>query len=399
MLVESDLTSILFGCLVSVGGASLYFLEKKRRFKRFIDLTLEGIVLSKDNRIVEMNAQALKSFGNVSKNDFLGKNILDFVAPESKVMVEQQFAGDSDLYECVFVRKDGTHFPALVKGSNIGLRKTLRLSAIVDLSELKHTQYKLQALNETLEMQVCEQIEKNRQQELMLFHQARHAQMGEMISMIAHQWRQPLNVLSLLSQNIVLKYNLKKLDDDTMSEFKEISLRQILQMSKTIDDFRDFFKPDKVKKKFDVKKQLDYIIELMRPIVGSYEIEIVCQSEEGLIVESFPNEFSQSIINILHNAKDVLAECDDSKAKMIVINAFRSEDGMIVIAIEDNGKGVDERIIARIFEPYFSTKESQHGTGLGLYMTKMIIEDHMQGCISVENTHEGARFEIKLKAL
>jgi len=275
----------------------------------------------------------------------------------------------------------------------------MRISAIVDLSELKEAQYSLQVLNGNLEIQVQSHIEKNRQQEMILFQQSRHAQMGEMISMIAHQWRQPLNVLSLLAQNIVFKYKLRKLDDAVMDEFKDDSMRQILQMSKTIDDFRDFFKPDKSPRVFDIKQQLAHTVEMVRPIVAAHGIELSFTAEEGLQVESFPNEFGQSIINIFNNAKDVLLESCGDHIKMITVEAKKGEDGFIIVSIEDNGGGIDDIVMPYIFEPYFSTKGAKHGTGLGLYMTKMIVEEHMQGRINVANTDAGARFEIILQGL
>jgi len=221
------------------------------------------MIVSHKGYVVEVNVQALKIFGGTDKEEILGRPLIDFIAPESRALIQEQSTKPyTEMYECMLLRKNGTIFPGLVRGSIVkGFGKTVRISAIIDLSELKEAQYALQALNENLEMQVKVQIEKNRQQEMMLFQQSRHAQMGEMISMIAHQWRQPLNVLSLLAQNIVFKYKLQKLDEHIMDEFKEDSMRQIVQMSKTIDDFRDFFKPDKSIKVFDIKQQLSHAVE------------------------------------------------------------------------------------------------------------------------------------------
>ena len=379
----------------------IYFLIRQRqKFKQLIDLAIEGLVISHKGRVVEINEQALTIFGGDDKEEILGKAVIDFVAPEFRALVESHFNHPTDTYECILLRKDGTRLPALVKGSIVkGFGKKMRVSAIVDLRELKEAQYALQALNNNLEIQVKEQITKNRQQEMILFQQSRHAQMGEMISMIAHQWRQPLNVLSLLAQNIVFKYKLHKLDDSIMDEFKNDSMRQILQMSKTIDDFRDFFKPDKSIKVFDIKEQLSNAVEMVKPIVAAHGIEISFKAEEGLKVESFPNEFGQSVINILNNAKDVLLESCGEYTKKISVEAKRNERGEISVSIEDNGGGVDVLVLPYIFEPYFSTKGVKNGTGLGLYMSKIIVEEHMQGRLHVFNTEEGARFEIILQGL
>ena len=396
-------SSIFFclGFMLLLGIMWIYFLLKQRqKFKQIIDFAIEGMVVSYNGTIIEINEQALKIFQGTHKEEILGQSMLDLFAQESQELVKNHLEHNTGIYECMLLRKDGTPFPALVRGTLVkGFGKMMRVSALIDLSELKEAQYALQALNENLASQVKEQIEKNRQQEMMLFQQSRHAQMGEMISMIAHQWRQPLNVLSLLAQNIVFKYKLQKLDDTVMNEFKDDAMRQILQMSKTIDDFRDFFKPDKSQKVFDVKQQLAHAVEMIRPIVSAQGIELSFRAEEGLHVKSFPNEFGQSVINIFNNAKDVLLESCSDDTKQIIIEAKRGENDTIIISIEDNGGGIEASIMPYIFEPYFSTKGAKQGTGLGLYMTKMIVEEHMYGRIRVANTASGAKFEIELQGV
>ncbi|WP_041959669.1 PAS domain-containing sensor histidine kinase [Sulfurospirillum arsenophilum] len=401
-VITLDTIFIFLGALLLLGMMWIYLLLKQRqKFKQLIDFAIEGLVISHKGLVIEINEQALEIFGGTDKQEILKKSMFDFIAPESKELVYKQAnKSHTEMYECMLLRKNGTTFTALVRGSDMkSFGKKMRVSAIIDLSELKEAQYALQALNGNLEMQVQAQIEKNRQQEMMLFQQSRHAQMGEMISMIAHQWRQPLNVLSLLAQNIVFKYKLQKLDDRVMDDFKEDSMRQILQMSKTIDDFRDFFKPDKSVKVFDIKQQLTHAVEMVKPIVAAHGIELSFQSEDDLKVESFPNEFGQCVINILNNAKDVLLESCGDYTKQIAVVAKRGENNTVIVTIEDNGGGIDAIVMPYIFEPYFSTKGAKHGTGLGLYMSKIIVEEHMHGRINVVNSDEGARFEIVLQGL
>ncbi|NCD13333.1 MAG: PAS domain S-box protein, partial [Epsilonproteobacteria bacterium] len=180
----------VFGLFTFGGIGFCVWKRRQERLSRFIDLTIDGIVLSSNGVIVEVNQQAISIFGSFSKYQLLGKNVLDFVAPQSKELVKEKLAMSRvDRYECTLLKSDGTPFPALIRGTNIGHKKHLRLSAIVDLSELKKTTQALEVLNQTLAQKVEEHIAKNRQQEMVLFQQARHAQMGEMISMIAHQWR------------------------------------------------------------------------------------------------------------------------------------------------------------------------------------------------------------------
>ncbi len=389
-----DYSHIFLLGLLSFGGVGFVLWQRSQsQLARFMDLSIEGMVLSHNGVIVEVNQRAIHLFGCFSRHQLIGKNLLELVAPESLTLVEAQLRLPRvDTYECMLQKCDGTAFCALIRGTTVMKNeKSLRVTAFLDLSELKQS-YCIRETN----AQLMQQIEKNKQQAMVLIQQSRHAQMGEMISMIAHQWRQPLNILSLMTQNIVFKYKMKALDDTLMDMFKEDAMRQISQMSKTVDDFRDFFRPDKTKKVFDVKKQLLHVIQMVKPLYTMHRIELLLEVDEGLKLESYPNEFNQCMITLLNNAKDVLIKAHHVAEKFIIITAFINDAGRVVILVEDNGGGIDEKIVAHLFEPYVSTKEAKRGTGLGLYMTKMIVEEHMQGKISATNAQGGARFEIIL---
>ncbi|WP_419777465.1 ATP-binding protein [Malaciobacter marinus] len=248
-------------------------------------------------------------------------------------------------------------------------------------------------LNKSLEQKVEEEIEKQRKQEQLLIQQSKLAAMGEMIGNIAHQWRQPLNALGLVMQNIQFAYSMGDLDDKFME--RSIKKTNILtsSMSKTIDDFRNFFKPNKTKEYFEINKTVKKAIYLIESTFEHSYIEIEKEfSKEDIEVYGYTNEFSQSILNILSNAKDALIEkkVEDAKVK---IRVYKDKNSAIV-QIEDNAKGISEDIKDKIFEPYFTTKEEGKGTGIGLYMTKTIIENSMGGAIIVENTNLGACFTI-----
>lgn len=192
---------VLFSIILYCAILWIYLLHRQnKKLAQLINLTIEGIVITKNNRCIDVNMQALKCFGFEYKEDVLGRNIFDFVAPSSLEVVEKNiFSNEMNSYECVLVKKDGTEFMGLVKGRFLDKNKKMRICVIIDLSELKQMQYKLQVLNDNLEKEVQAHVEKNRQQQLILFQQSRHAQMGEMISMIAHQWRQPLIPLKRLN--------------------------------------------------------------------------------------------------------------------------------------------------------------------------------------------------------
>jgi len=249
-------------------------------------------------------------------------------------------------------------------------------------------------INNHLEEKVQIETEKNRQQELFMLQQNRLAQIGEMISMIAHQWRQPLNTLAMLNQTIILKHKLHKLDDALMDDFKVNSKKQIDQMSSTIDDFRNFFSPEKEKVNFFINEVVHHVLDILKPALESEKINITVQEEGSFSINGYPNELGQAILNIISNAKDALIE-NNIQSKQILISLQETENS-IMLNINDNAGGIPEKIIDKIFDPYFSTKTEKNGTGLGLYMTKMIISEHMDGRLSVRNTQSGAQFSILL---
>jgi signal transduction histidine kinase len=246
-----------------------------------------------------------------------------------------------------------------------------------------------------LESLINQAVEKNRKQEIMLSHQSRLAQMGEAINMIAHQWRQPLNNLNGLVLLMDLKLSKQKNIDKNLleKEFNEIETATTY-MSHTIDDFRDFFKPQKEKIKFNLKDTIESTMRLIQPVMLHEEIKIKHLYEKNIHLIGYPNEIGQVIINIINNAKDALISNNLNREKNIYISLFKKEH-KVVITIQDNAGGVDKNIINHIFDPYFSTKLKKNGTGLGLYISKMIIEEHMEGKLSVENSKDGALFKIE----
>jgi signal transduction histidine kinase len=250
-------------------------------------------------------------------------------------------------------------------------------------------------INETLEKRVLEETLKQKEQEQLLIQQTRLAAMGEMIGNIAHQWRQPLNALGLVFQNLKFSYEIGELNDEVID--RTVGKANILtnNMSKTIDDFRNFFKPNKEKEYFDINKGVLDAIDLVESTFSHHSIKLEKNfKEEKIEFLGFPNEFSQAILNIISNAKDALVE-NKIENPMVKIET-KIEEEVIYISIKDNAYGIKDAIINKIFEPYFTTKNEVQGTGIGLYMSKIIIEKNMNGQIIVENTHEGANFIIKL---
>jgi len=263
--------------------------------------------------------------------------------------------------------------------------------------ELQELQNDMKNINKNLEIKIESELKKNKQQQLLMFQQSRLAQMGEIINMIAHQWRQPLNTLSMLNQTIVLKYTKGKLDTDVLDYFSENSNKQIQQMSKTIDSFRDFFKPEKEKTDYCINNIITHSIDMLNPVFSKHSLIVKYENRDKLYTNGFPNELGQALVNIINNAKDALIE-NMIIDKTIVLD-LKEQGSKAIITIRDNAGGIPNDIVYNIFDPYFSTKEEKNGTGLGLYMTKLIIEEHMDGEIAVKNKDDGAEFTIILEMI
>jgi len=246
-----------------------------------------------------------------------------------------------------------------------------------------------------LQQSVREALDENQQQQEIMLQQNRLAQMGEVINMIAHQWRQPLNNLAIINQTLLLKHRRGLFDKSTIETFAESSERQIQEMSKIIDDFRSFFQPRREKADFFISDVIRHVLALTRPTLEMYTITVnFTDHQKNCPYRGYSNEFGQVILNIINNAKDAFIENDISK-KQIDID-IRCDQDLTVITIQDNAGGISKDIIQNIFDPYFSTKLHKNGTGLGLYMSKNIIENHMAGDLTVKNEKDGALFTITL---
>jgi C4-dicarboxylate-specific signal transduction histidine kinase len=250
----------------------------------------------------------------------------------------------------------------------------------------------LEKINRTLESRIQEAIHKSREKDMMLIQQSRLAAMGEMIGNIAHQWRQPLNAVGIIIQNINESYRCGELSPEYMTAKVDKSMDIIQYMSQTIDDFRNFFKPEKKMHLFDVKATVQRAVSFIEPTLINNNIELECQCEEHIQVLGYSNEYAQVVLNLLNNAKDAVIDSEVSNPKITISLKKQGEKSML--CIDDNGGGIASEYLEKIFTPYFSTKNPGKGTGIGLYMSKTIVEKNMQGSLTFKNTEEGARFTI-----
>lgn len=273
-------------------------------------------------------------------------------------------------------------------------RQRLRLKMLLFEKDLQIKQKQIEAMNYTLEQRVKEEVAQNREKDYMMLQQGRLAAMGEMIGNIAHQWRQPLNALGLLIQDIGHAFRYGELTGEYLEKSIKEGMKTINFMSRTIDDFRNFFRTDKEKKSFRPKDVLDMVLTFIGDSFRNNAVEIKLFNYGNTEIEGYPNEYSHALLNILSNAKDILIERGIKEPGVII--RLSDENGRSVITIEDNAGGIKEDIIDKIFDPYYTTKKQGEGTGLGLYMSKMIIEKNMGGKLTARNTAAGAEFRIEV---
>ena len=388
-------------------------LEKRNIRLKELEKTLSSYVIMSTTdlkgNIIDVSDEFCRISG-YTKEELLGKphNIVRHPNMSKKVFHDFWSAlqkGESFIGEIQNLAKDGSTFvcesfayPNFDNEGHIisytGLRKDL--TAKNKLKEInkeleKKVQEKtkrLENLNEILEYQIKEKTDENIKQLQILQQQSKMASMGEMIGAIAHQWRQPLNVISTSIQNLKYDYIEGKLDDkEYIENFIKKNKKTIKFMSKTIDDFRSFFRLDKEKKTFSVLQATLSVVDMQSAQLKNHNIELIIDGDEFQFY-GFKSEYQQVVLNLLNNAKDVLVEREIKKPK-IIIHVEKNK-----MSIQDNAGGIEKEIKDRIFEPYFTTKEQGKGTGMGLYMSKMIMEKNMDAKLYIEDSNLGALFII-----
>ncbi len=363
------------------------------------------VILEPRNYMLK-SAYTAKEALEILKEESFELIILDMELPDmhgSKVL--ELIRKDSRFLQIPILVLSGTLTPDIIRnvlknGANDFLKKPfvfeefiLKVDLWIDYfkkeKEILDKTSELKYMNENLKKLVEEEVEKNRKKDEVMFVQSRHAQMGETIAMIAHQWKQPLNTISLAISVIDMELE-NTLENNTISELMEKVHKNIDYLSTTIDDFREFFKPQKEKKKTNYKIIFDKASLFTQSSLSNQNIEFKLEIKEIEDFLSYENELVQAVLNIFKNAQDALVENKIQNPKIYV------EIDKKNLYISDNAGGIPENIITKIFDPYFSTKGNKKGTGLGLYMSKIIIREHCSGSLFVENTDIGAKFTISL---
>ncbi|AXH14985.1 PAS sensor-containing two-component system histidine kinase [Malaciobacter mytili LMG 24559] len=334
-----------------------------------LDSTIEGIIIIEKGFIVNVNDSLIQILEYKTKDELIGNLATGVLIPST---TEKFIEYNRHIFqEVTLVSNNGDLIPAIIKIKDIKLKNNnYKVVSILDLREFK-------------------------QKEMLLFKQSRLAAMGEMISMIAHQWRQPLSAIGSVVSRLKFKLATNKIDKEDLNEKLNEVNNYLQYMSKTIDDFRNFFKDDKQKEFLDLNETINNAISMLKPTLESHNIILDKQNIALSKILAYKNEVIQVILNVLNNAIDAIIENEIKEGKITI--TLEEKNNYQRVYIKDNAGGVPKEIINRIFEPYFSTKINKNGTGLGLHMCKIILEKHLNGTIDVKNEKNAACFIIEFK--
>lgn len=320
--------------------------------------------------------------------------------------------------EAEFLHKDGRTIQGLMSASIQEIDgEHVIISVTKDISRQKEMENELKKLNQQLSEKVEKEIALRQKQESILFEQRKFADMGQMINAIAHQWRQPLNSLGLMVQDVSDAFESNAIDADYIRDFEERAFSLVSHMSETIDQFRNFFMTSKEKEEFDLLGTVSEVFGLINAQLHMKDIKyvIICEKNGSkkvfhefkdsrsfikcnTVLQGYVGEFKQALLNLIYNSVDAISEKqkDGKDYKGEIHIRMKTDKDNVSIRISDNGGGINKDAMPKIFEPFFSTKISSKGTGIGLYMTKLIIEKHFGGTITASNIDDGAQFEITL---
>ena len=396
--------------------------RQKQNIQDILDTQKSIIVLTDGSFIQNCNKRFLDFFGYKDLNEFTKEHqcICDFFEEDAHHNYVQKMMGDLQWTEYILSNKQDVHkvkitdidnethifqvyakvynFSTAVQESVITFSDITQLENLNDsLEQMVNKKTKdLKALNETLEDTIKIEVQKNREKDKQLFDSEKMVQMGEMIGNIAHQWRQPLSAISSTASGMFVEKECNLLTDEKFSASCKTIVQNTEFLSETINTFTDFIKEKKEIKEVILQDRINNALKIVSASINSKFINLICEieSENPIKITMIVGELSQVIINIVNNAKDVLLanKVKDSWIKL----ELHKKDNTAIITIEDNGGGIPDDILPRIFEPYFTTKHKSQGTGLGLHMSYKIITESLGGKLYVKNTKYGAKFFIEL---
>ncbi|MCD8212531.1 MAG: PAS domain-containing sensor histidine kinase [Campylobacter sp.] len=355
-------------------------------------------IVDKDNIILDANDMFCKIFG-YGYDELIGQSVkILHINDKSYQKFYKKAKDDIDQYSTTllvyeFKHKNGNHIWLRISADLVKEARETTWT-LTDITEQIENENKIRELNKHLNDEVKRQLEILREKEKQLQYQSRLAQMGEMLNMIAHQWRQPLAAISATTGFLTGKLMLEDRDNgEFLDEIKQIE-DCAMYLSRTISDFRNFFKSSNKKENFIIENVIDDMLKIILPILNSKGICVQTQYESQKEIFSYKFELGHALLNIIKNAEDALLANSIKEPFIKISTSFKK--GKIYIDIKDNAGGIAQDILPHIFDPYFSTKTKSDGTGIGLYMSKTIIQNHCQGAIYASNSAYGACFSIVL---
>jgi PAS domain S-box-containing protein len=360
--------------------------------------------IDRDGVTLDVNLTGASLLG-IERSGLIGRRFELLVANEDRQFFPEflrKVFASQDKEACeVALKKEGERLLHLqIEAVASASAAACRIAAI-DITERRRAEEavtqkrrELAEINHTLEMRIAQNVDELHRKDQHLIMQGRNVAMVEMINNIAHQWRQPLNALGLLIQQVPFLYDEGKFSREFLEENTCNAMHLIHHMSRIIDDFRNFFRCDKEKSAFSAYQVIRQTISLIEESFKTKQISIAFHAESEPMINSYPNEYAQVLLHILMNARDALVE-RNVDSPQISLHTF-AEDGKTTVTITDNAGGIAEDIMGKLFDPYFTTKGPDKGTGIGLFMSKTIIEKHMGGRLTVRNTGSGAEFRIEV---
>lgn len=375
----------------------LYFTDvthhNKEALQAVFDMAANGISILDHNGMFLYANKFFQDMMEYTMEELYSESCISLSSPEyasaSETAVQKAIKnGSIQNFRKVCVTKSGVHLNASMSLSYLKSRDEIMMITSDITQDIKY--------QEELKKQVEMEVAKRTEQYEIMCHQSRLAAMGEMIDSIAHQWRQPLNSLGLIVQSLKHISRSETLDKESLVEIEGEIMEKINYMSQTIDDFSGFFRISKIKETFDTLHMIEDALRLIDSQLKTNNIvlKIVLEDRISREVIGFPNEFKQVVMNIVHNALTAIINTNQESGVIEITLSCISNK--LSVCISDNGGGIKEENLDKIFDPYFTTREN--GSGIGLYMSKVIIEHHMQGRLSVQNANNGTKFCIELKS-
>jgi PAS domain S-box-containing protein len=374
-------------------------LKKAEWFEQLFNNSGVGIfIVDEDRKILEANEALCKMFG-YRYEELINKSA-EFLHIDNesyknfaKVAFNKVLNNESLNLEYEFKHKSGKHIWIRIAGDSVKLNREV-LWTTTDISTRIEAEEKVKYLNKELTKEIKQQLQVLREKDRQLQYQARLAKMGEMLSMIAHQWRQPLTAISATTSYMFGKLSINAFEkEEFLKEWGHIE-DYSKHLSKTIDDFRNFFKPNKTKEDTTLEDIVRITLDIVKPILSNNNIVVIKEFTCKETIHTYANEIRQVVLNLLKNSEDILIE-NKIKIPIIKIRTYTQENS-VFLEISDNGGGVPNDIVDEIFDSYFTTKNDKQGTGIGLCMSKTIIEDNCKGTLSVKNNKEGAIFTVRI---